>query len=59
MKYSVNTNSIDVNWGGFSDPHTGIMLYRFCLGTTAGLCDARTWEETGLLTGECFATVNA
>ena len=30
------------------------MLYRFCLGTTAGLCDARTWEETGLQTGECF-----
>ena len=51
VKYSTNINSIDVNWGGFADPHAGILLYRFCLGTTVGLCDARIWEETGLQTG--------
>ena len=51
INYSRDINSLTVNWGGFEDVHSGIMFYRFCVGSQSGECDVRTWEETGLHTG--------
>ena len=41
-----------MNWGGFADPHSGIMYYRFCVGSENGICDEMAWEDVGLRNGQ-------
>ena len=36
---------ISAHWFGFHDPHSGIHHYEWCIGTTAGACEVRDWEN--------------
>ncbi len=45
---------ISTHWGGFSDPQSGILNYRWGLGSAAGKLDIRALHDVGLQTEILF-----
>lgn len=42
--YQPSVHSFSATWKGFTDPRS-VILYSVCLGTSAGECDIRDWED--------------
>ena len=42
---------IDIHWGGFVDPHSGIASYKVAVGTKPYFSDVIKWKHTGHDTG--------
>ena len=51
MTYTNNTRSVSVHWGGFIDPHSGVIEYRLALGTKPLAADLVHWTHMGVKTG--------
>ncbi|MFC1481220.1 Calx-beta domain-containing protein [Candidatus Neomarinimicrobiota bacterium] len=50
LEYKTSTSSYEGNWGGFSDPVSGIANYDYSLGSAFGDTDITAWQNTGLAT---------
>ncbi|HYF01483.1 MAG TPA: Ig-like domain-containing protein, partial [Planctomycetota bacterium] len=46
-----HTNSLSANWSGFSDPQSGVVAYRWAIGTTAGGADVLPFTDVGTARG--------
>ena len=49
--YTTHSRGINVTWGGFMDPQTGILFYRYAVGSKSYESDIQSWEDVGLHTG--------
>ena len=49
------THVISANWDGFDDPESGILEYRWSIGSGKGLADIMPMTSVGLLTNVSFA----
>jgi hypothetical protein len=47
---SVNTNSLSANWDLSSDQHSSVVVYWYCIGSTAGASDVQAWTNANLNT---------
>ena len=56
--YTTDVTRVVAHWGGFSDPNSGIMYYRFCIGSQPEDNDVWGWEDTGLHTGKGWEDKN-
>ena len=43
-----------MHWGGFIDPHSGVVSYKIAIGTKPFLTDVIKWKHLGLKTGKCI-----
>ena len=48
--YTTELDRISARWGGFEDGETGVVYYRWGLGTEPGLVDEWPWEHVSLNT---------
>ena len=48
LDYTTHLDRISARWGGFEDGETGILYYRWGLGTEPGLVDEWPWEHVSL-----------
>ncbi|KJE90308.1 hypothetical protein CAOG_01639 [Capsaspora owczarzaki ATCC 30864] len=48
------TNEISANWDGFDDPESGILEYRWAIGTGKGLLNVMPMTSVGLATSASF-----
>ena len=50
IDFQSSLNTLSANWGGFSDPQSGIAEYRYAIGTTMGGTDVVGWTSVGTST---------
>ena len=48
MTYTNNTQSVSIHWGGFLDPHSGVISYRLALGTQPHGADVMHWRHVAV-----------
>jgi hypothetical protein len=47
IDFQNSLDTLSANWGGFSDPESGISGYTYAIGTTPGGTDIVSWTATG------------
>jgi hypothetical protein len=50
IDFQASTSTIQANWSGFSDPHSGIASYQWAIGTTPGGVQIQGFTSVGLAT---------
>ena len=46
----VDDTQLSANWTATDDPHSGLLRYEYCIGTSAGASDVVNWTDNGLAT---------
>lgn len=46
----VDDTQLSANWTATDDPHSGILRYEYCIGTSVGANDVVNWTDNGLST---------
>ena len=50
VAYATSASTLVANWSGFAEPHSGIAVYYYSIGTTAGASDTVTWTNNATAT---------
>ena len=50
--FTSQLNDLTINWGGFIDPHSGVVMYKVALGTKPYIPDIVRWKDIGLATSK-------